>query len=341
MKKITIILLLISIATSAQNIFRDDFSTYAANQQLSGQGTWTNNSAMAGGLGTCSGAGCVNAKVLGTAISYNGYGSSVNSVELKKDLDGCGTAFTPITSTTFYISMVINISSASVMNQATDFFRIMAGSNSNVPFRVTAMSMTSGFFNIGISKASGPVLYFSGVLAFNTNHLIVMKYIKNAGTADDAVAMFVNPSVSQGEPATADTGTTSGTDVIGNVDRFSFRQNAALGIPSGRAGLVSVSGSWLGLRFPTLATDDYVNTDFKINSSNINNGFIEINSDRNIDNGKIKIYDIQGKLLENKTISLTANENKVDCKPITTSGIYILEFTDDFNNKKTEKIIVK
>ena len=153
--------------------------------------------------------------------------------------------------------------------------------------------------------------------------------------------MFVNPSVSQGEPATADTGTSNGTDVIGTVDRFSFRQNAALGIPSGRAGLVSVSGSWLGLRFPTLAADSFVNNDLKINSSNINNGFIEINSNRNIDNGTIKIYDIQGKLLENKTISLTANDNKVDCKPITTSGIYILEFTDDFNNKKTEKIIVK
>jgi len=342
MKKVILIILIIVVnSLNAQNIFRDDFSTYTTNQQLSGQGVWTNNSSAAGGLGSCTGATCVNAKVIPTAISYNNYGSSANSIELKNNLDGCGRSFTAFNGGTMYFSMVINISQAYTINLATDFFRIMAGSNSAVPFRLTAMSITPGFFSIGVSKGSGPVFYYSQQLAMNTNHLIVCKYITNPGATNDIVAMYVNPSIQLGEPATADAGFSTGTDVVGNIDRMCFRQNVALGVPVGRAGLISVSGTWLGLRFPALGTIQYENNEITINASQLKNGFLNISSNRALENNLLQIFDIRGQLLENKTISLKSNDNLIVTKTILMSGIYILKLTNNEGLNMFKKVLVQ
>ena len=183
------------------------------------------------------------------------------------------------------------------------------------------------------------MLYFSGALAFNTNHFIVMRYTTTPGTSNDAIRMYVNPSLALGEPATADTGTTLGADVVGNIDRLAFRQNA-FAVPTGRAGLVSVVGSWASLRFPGLATETFNNNNLIINSSTISDGFLEINTPEIINNCSLKIFDIQGKLLENKTVSLAANDNKIAVNPINTSGIYVLEITENQGFKQTKKIII-
>ncbi len=342
MKK-ALLIILISVVNilNAQNIFRDDFSTYTTNQQLSGQGVWTNNSSAAGGLGSCSGATCVNAKVIPTAISYNGYGSASNSFELKNNVDGCGRAFTAFNGGTMYVSMVINISQASTSNLATDFFRIMAGSNTTIPFRLTAMSITPGFFSIGVSKGTGPVFYYSQQIAMNTNHLIVCKYLTNAGASNDIVAMYVNPVVQLGEPATADAGFSNGTDVVGNIDRMCFRQNVALGVPVGRAGLISVSGTWSGLKFPALETTQYDNNQITINSNQLKNGLLNISSNQVLENSLLQIFDIRGQLLENKTISLQANDNLVVTKTISMSGIYIVKLTNNEGLNMFKKVLVE
>lgn len=342
MKKVILIILIIVVnSLNAQNIFRDDFSTYTTNQELNGQGVWTNNSNAAGGLGSCSGAACVNAKVIPTAISYSNYGSSVNSFELKNNLDGCGRSFTAFNGGTMYVSMVINISQASPTNLATDFFRIMAGSNTAIPFRLTAMSITPGFFSIGVSKGSGPVFYYSQQIAMNTNHLIVCKYITNAGAANDIVAMYVDPIVQLGEPATADAGFTNGTDVVGNIDRMCFRQNVALGVPVGRAGLISVSGTWIGLKFPVMGTFQYENNEITINASQLKNGFLNISSNQALENNLLQIFDIRGQLLENKTISLQSNDNLIVTEAILMSGIYILKLTNNEGLNMFIKVLVQ
>ena len=342
MKKVILLILVIVVnSLNAQNIFRDDFSTYTTNQQLSGQGVWTNNSSEAGGLGNCSGATCVNAQVIPTAISYSNYGSSANSFELKNNLDGCGRSFTAFNGGTMYVSMVINISQASTINLATDFFRIMAGSNTAIPFRLTAMSITPGYFSIGVSKGSGPVFYYSQQLAMNTNHLIICKYITNAGAANDIVAMYVNPVVQLGEPATADAGFANGTDVVGNIDRMCFRQNVGLGVPVGRAGLISVSGTWAGLKFPTLETIQYESNGITINASQLKNGFLNISSNRALENNLLQIFDIRGQLLENKTISLQSDDNLIVTETVLMSGIYILKLTNDEGLNMFKKVFVQ
>lgn len=340
-KVILIVLIIVANSLNAQNIFRDDFSAYTTNQQLSGQGVWTNNSSAPGGLGSCTGTTCVNAKVIPTAISYSNYGSSANSIELKNNVDGCGRSFTAFNGGTMYVSMVINISQAPTINLATDFFRIMAGSNSAIPFRLTAMSVTPGFFSIGVSKGSGPVFYYSQQLPMNTNHLIVCKYITNTGAANDIVAMYVNPVAQLGEPATADAGFASGTDVVGNIDRMCFRQNVAVGVPFDRAGLISVSGTWTGLKFPALGTDQFENNEITINASQLKNGFLNISSNQALENNLLQIFDIGGKLLESKTILLNSSDNLILTETNFMSGIYILKLTNNEGLNRSEKVLVQ
>jgi hypothetical protein len=337
-KTLLLIALFIFGVSQSQNIFRDYFNTYTTGAQLSGQGTWTNNSSNPGGLGNCTGAICTNALVLPTAISYTNYGSSPNSVQIKPDTDGCGTAFTASNATNLYVGMVLNISNA-VSASPTDFFRVMGGSNTNVAFRVTLQSFTGGFY-VGISKANGSVFYFSQAISYNTNHLIILKYTRAAGTTDDAVRLYVDPTMNQGEPATPDMATTTGTDVTGSFDRMCFRQNASIGLPTGRVGLISVAGSWTGLIFPTLANETFEKNNFIVSTSQLNSGILKINSNSNFENSNIKIYDLQGRAIENKMISLINNENLISINPIQNKGIYIIEITTNDETKFSQKIFV-
>ena len=337
-KALLIISLFFFNFSQSQNIFRDYFNSYSTGTQLSGQGTWTNNSSNSGGLGNCTGAICTNAQVLPTAISYNQYGSSPNSIQISPDTDGCGTAFTPSNSTNLYVGMVLNISNA-ISTSPTDFFRVMSGSNTNVAFRVTLQSFGGGFY-VGISKANGSVFYFSQAISYNTNHLIILKYTRAAGTTDDAVRLYVDPIISLGEPTTPDMATTSGTDAIGSIDRMCFRQNASLGLPTGRAGLLSVSGSWTGLIFPTLANETFEKTNFIALTSEIKNGILNIKSNITLVKAILTIYDIQGRTIETKNISLNETINDIAINPIRTRGVYIVEIISSNNQRFTQKIVV-
>lgn len=338
MKKTLLLLsVLITCSLNAQSIFRDNLSSYVSNQELNGQGTWTNNSSNPGGLGACSGATCANAKVLATSISYVNYGSSPNSLEIKPNTDGCGTAFTAATGTNVYVALVLNISNA-ISAAPTDFFRVMSGSNTNVAFRLTLQSFGGGFY-VGVSKGNGPVFYYSAAINYNTNHLVVLRYTKGAGTNDDIVRMYINPSMNQGEPSMPDMAATTGTDAVGNIDRLSFRQNAAVGLPTGRAGLISVSNSWSALAFPNLANEEFSKSNFIVSGNEVGNGILKINSNLELDNTSLSIFDIQGRKIESKTVSLARNENTISIQPIASSGIYIVEIQNN-DQRFTQKIVV-
>ena len=339
MKKILLSIITLScVVTYGQNIFRENFSTYTTGQQLSGQGVWTNNSSNPGGLGTCTGATCANAKVLATAINFGSYGSSPNSFEIKPDTDGCGRQFTPATGADTYFGMVLNISNAPI-SSPTDFFRVMAGSNTNIAFRVTLQTFGSGYYYVGITKGTGSIVY-STALNTNTSYLVVLRYTKAAGTNDDVLRMYINPFLNSSEPAMPDYGTTNGTDATGNIDRLTFRQNYFTGLPTGRVGLVSVSNSWNTLSFPTLETDSFTKDTFAISSSEVDHGILNIKSSVIFENASLKIYNIQGSLIETKSISLNEAINDIAINPIRSAGVYIVEITSDTNQRFTQKILV-
>lgn len=339
MKKIAICITLFTfILGHSQTVFQDNLNAYTVNNQLSGQGTWTNNSSN-GGTGACTGALCTNAKVLTPGFSYLNYGTSSNSLQLLTDTDGCGTLFTPVTSGDMYVGFMINLSSA--FTSPNDFFRVNNGSFITTTFRVFIKTVSGNTFTIGISKggSGNATVYTTNAYAFNQDHLLILKYSQLAGASDDQLNLYVDPVIANGVPTTPDATTNSGTDQSGGVDRLVFRQNTT-STPTGRAGLVSVAKSWTGLIFSTMSNADFSKDAFSINTTEAKNGVLQVNSIENIEKVQLSIYNIEGKLIENKSISLINSSNSIAINPISNAGIYIVSITGngiDYN----QKVVVK
>ncbi|MBC7524594.1 MAG: T9SS type A sorting domain-containing protein [Flavobacterium sp.] len=334
MKKI---LLLISFVSCniifGQSVFQENLASYNTGTQLSGQGAWSNNTALGGG-GSCAGAICTNASVLNQGFTYLNYGSSPNSLELNNDKDSCGRLFTAQTGIT-YFGFMVNLTSAAT--SPNDSFRVLSGSAFNIAFRMYIKTVTSSTFVIGISKGSGATSYTTNSYAFSQDHLLIFKYSQLSGTADDLVSLYVDPVIANGVPAVADVSTAVGTDATGNIDRLHFRQSTN-SIPVGRAGLISVAKSWTGL---ILGTNQIEKPKFVLVSSEIPNGILLINSNQIFEKADLKIYGILGNLIDSKTISLSENENQISINPIQSSGFYVVEITDNTNFKFSQKIIIE
>lgn len=344
-KTLLSIIALTAFSVNAQNIFRDDFATYTVNSRLSDQGTWHNdqNSPPFIGLTACLPLATCGAKVLTSNLNYLDYGSTNKGIQLTLDVDSVVSKFnTAVTSGDLYVGLVFNLSTVRTAPQ--DFFRILNGQAFSTTFRMYVKQ--SGFdFNIGINKSDqlNGVVYSANAYSIGQNHLVIFKYTINPGTNDDVLKVFVDPVFAAGEPLIASAVVNSPTaqpDASVNVDRLAFRQATTAGIPDGTAGLISVSTTWAGLSFLPLANEQFTKSNFDINSSQANQGLLQIKSNINLDNAVLNIYDIQGRMLENKTISLTENNNEIAVKPISNSGIYIVEIVSG-DKKIAQKIAIK
>ena len=145
--------------------------------------------------------------------------------------------------------------------------------------------------------------------------------------------------MANGVPTTPDATTSAGTDQSGAVDRLVFRQNTTF-TTTGRAGLVSLAKSWTGLIFPTMSQANFSKEKFTITANEANNGLLQINSIENFDNAQLSIYNMNGKLLENKAISLVNASNTIAINPISTAGVYIVSVSVN-GAAYNQKVIVK
>jgi hypothetical protein len=336
-------LLFLTGFVSGQNIFQDNFQNYNANAQLSGQGSWTNNSLLPGGLGTCTGFGCLNAFVVNQNVTATGYGSSTKALSLTPNTDGCGRSFTPFTDNgNLYVSMVINITNAQSTPQ--DFFRVLSGSNFTTAFRVLVQPTGGSTYSIGIRKGdtSNPTVFSTNSYNYGTDYLIILKYTQSAGTNDDTITLYANPNYGAGESGnTASATNFAGNDQSGNIDRLSFRQNAGpAGMPTGVVSMVSVARTWETLTF-NLSTNQFDNKKFIVTSGQVKNGVLHIKTGETIENATLSVYDLQGRKIESKTISLQEDLNEVYIKPVSVDGYYIVEIISSDNQRFTQKILVK
>lgn len=344
MKKILLIgFTLIYSMTFAQNLVQDSYESYNSNVQLSGQGNWTNNSSLPGGLGSCVGALCANAKVIDQSTTVIGYGSSTKAFSLTPDTDGCGRAFTPFTENgNLYIAMVINITNA--QSSPIDFFRVMSGANLTTTFRMLVQPTSGTTFSIGIRKGdtTNPTAYTANSYNYGTSYLLIFKYSQLAGANDDTVTLYANANYAAGEAGNTISATNfAGNDQSGSIDRMSFRQNAGpAGMPTGYVSLVSVAKTWDSLTF-NLANDTFSKNTFTIVGNKAANGILNIKSGVVLNNATLTIYDIQGKLVANKTIALQESINEITINPITSAGVYVVEITSEDNQRFAQKIILK
>ncbi|WP_298224666.1 T9SS type A sorting domain-containing protein [Flavobacterium sp.] len=337
--KLILVALLTTAFASAQNIFQDDFAAYFTGTDLNNQGTWSNNSSNPGGLGAAIGAIPNNADVLATPVSYPDYGSSINSIKISPDSDGCGTAFPAVTSGDLYVGFVLNLSNAQANNNS-DFFRVLSGGNFNTTFRLYATPAPGAFF-LGVSKGSNgnQINFTSNALGYNQDHLIIVKYTQGSGTNDDLISVYIDPAFAGGEPGTATITNNVGLDQAGNLDRLSFRQNWTNGMPTGNAGLLSLALTWADLGF-SLGTEQFNSNTIAISGNEAKNGQLSITSNVAMDNASLKIIALNGAVIDSKIITIEATQNNININPLHTSGIYIVELTSQNGKRFTQKISV-
>lgn len=344
MKKILLSILTLTVSlTYAQNIFQESFASFNSNAQLSGQGVWTNNSSFSGGLGTCVGGGCLNAFVVDQNISGISYGSSPKAFSLTPNTDGCGRAFTPFTANgDLYVGMVINITNA--QSTPTDFFRVLSGGNFTTTFRMLVQPTSGSTYSIGIRKGDtgNPTVYTTNSYNYGTDYLLIFKYTQAAGVNDDTITLYANANYAAGEAGNTVSATNfAGNDQSGNIDRMSFRQNAGpAGMPTGFVGLISVARTWSDLTF-ILSNNEFNRNTFTIVSSEVSMGVLSIKSNVSLDNARLTIYDIQGRKVETKSISLQDSVSDININPIRNAGIYIVEIMSETNQRFAQKIIIK
>ena len=158
-------------------------------------------------------------EVVAGSLLYPGYlGSGIgNSVKL---FHGGGSredvhrTFTPQDDGAVYASFLISVDSASTTGE---YFLHLGPDPIGTTFRlrVFTRSDTVSGFKFGLSKAStSTVAYTTDSYVFGTTYLVVAKY-EFVGASDDVVKLYINPDLSQPEPASADLeNLDTGSDII-------------------------------------------------------------------------------------------------------------------------------
>ncbi len=203
-----------------------------------------------------SGAGTNSITVNSGSLTYTGYTSSgvVNKVAIGTSGEDVYRTFDQVTSNSIYVAFMVSVSTATT---AGDYFITLSTNpeaNTNYTARVFAKDDGSGNLSFGIAK-TGTTTYASGIYAYNTTHLIVIKYTFNTGSSvDDITGIYIDPSVPGVEPATLDAqGTVSDADNSG-IGSVVLRQGTAANAPTLTLDGIRIATSWGEVPLPVELT---------------------------------------------------------------------------------------
>lgn len=186
--------------------------------------------------------------VISGGLNYSGYPlAGGNGVAVANNGQDIFETFTPQTSGSVYISLLVNFSAV----QATgDYFFASSPSASQTNYTLRLHAKTSGTgFVLGVKKSNETnASYGTTELSLNTTHLIVLKYTFNTGsTTDDLISVFVNPSLAS-EP---------GSGEISAYNDVTKNDSADLGSIAIRQGSSTAAPTLVidGIRVATVWTD--------------------------------------------------------------------------------------
>jgi hypothetical protein len=211
MKKIFFLatLMILSLMGISQSLLVDDFTGLTTATNLAGQSSWTK-----GGTGP-------DATVQNTTpLTYPGYNGGGAEYVLMPSASATTSrvyksfATTTAGTNTFYYSFLLNLSAVTATG---DYFITLGDPATGTSYfgRVFAKSNGAGY-NLGLTKLANVASASFGSTVFNLNetYLIVVRYTFVAGTTNDEVYIWVNPSLAA-EPSTASaltSITTTGSD---------------------------------------------------------------------------------------------------------------------------------
>ena len=338
MKKITLLfftVLLLSFTMQSQIVFQEDFSGLTINQPLDGQNGWSHDTSM-GGTGSSIGGGPFS-PVVDFGLSFPDYGTSPNSLfaDNTVETDGCGHLFpSTISSGTFYVSFVINVSSApSSAGTVRDVMRIMSGESFFTTLRIWVEESGGSGFNFGIKTGdpSNAGAVTPDNYTYNTDHLVVLKYTINPASNDDELELFVDPDFMAGEPGTSTlTAPLPMFEASDSVDRLAFPWNTTPAARfAGHIGLVSVARTWENLN---LSTEEFSVTNIEANYIS-NSKLITFNATVS---GEMNLYALDGKRILHVKLN---NTDRMELANLDT-GLYLTEVILQNGKTKNFKFVV-
>ncbi len=334
MKTITLFLLqVVVLSATAQNVFREDFNTYVVNQNLSGQGQWT-NAENSYGLGSCSTSNCSNAKVIQQTVGFLNWGTSNRSVELIANGDGCGVPFPTQNAGEIYIGFVLRLTSCAYSSQ--EFLRISGSSSATAALKVYVVRLNSSQYSVGISKNSGNIVWSSVPFTLNSNQLVVVRYSMFNGGSDDILRLYTNPVVMADEPALPNALTNNGEDVSNTLDRMVINLRNA-NAPVGRMGLVSIAQTWESLRYSALSQTEFNATQF---IAQYEAGEITIQNSQASTPATMTLYSTLGQSITTTKINLDSGTTRIQVPSNLSPGMYILHFQDKYKQEFIKKLMV-
>lgn len=263
MKKIFTLLLLSAsfckLSAQGIDILQEDFN-YSPGTLTAASSAWT----------AYSGAGNAAIQVTSPGLSYSGYSGANPATNKITIVSQGGTAsqedvyrdFGAKTSGSLYISFLLNLTDVSNLfpnSSATGaYFVALLPSNSTSNF-VSRLSIrtaaTAGKYNLGIRPgSSSTVTWGANELDPGTTYLIVMRYSFVSGAGNDAVDVWINPSLVGTTPPAATfssndwTSSTEQTD----ISRLVVRQagGAAASTPSASIDGFRVGTDWTNAPLP-------------------------------------------------------------------------------------------
>lgn len=229
MKKIYSLVMMTAIAmtVNAQLVFNENFSGYTTNNNLSGQGSWSNG----GTTGT-------DVTVLNTTpLTYSGYQSGTEYVQTTS---GSGTAprktflssaTLPTNTTGFiYMSFVVNVNTASTGNPGNGFQSVsLQTSNGNTPARFYIDGNGSNV-RFGVAVGTETPAWTGYSYNFAQTYLIVIRYDVINGNNNDNAFLWVNPALSSPLTSGANASSLSSNGEVSNGSTFNgLRFNQASG----------------------------------------------------------------------------------------------------------------
>jgi uncharacterized repeat protein (TIGR02543 family) len=203
-------------------------------------------------------------------LSYIGLVASTGN---KVTFDGAGIdaakLFTQQTTGTVYYSFLMNLTALGSLNTTGGYFTVLnEGTSTNYGSTVWLRADGAGY-DIGINPRTtvANTVWSAGTTAINATILVVVSYQIVSGPTNDAVKLWINPTLGGTEPTATLTATNGGTD-LANINRILLRQDSATATPFIEMDELRVGTTWASVT-PAASTDEvnYANVQFPGNGT--------------------------------------------------------------------------
>jgi len=231
-----LIFLLVMFNLSSQNLLLEENFDYPVGTQLVGTNGWTQQ-----------GTTTTNPITVESGnLSYPSYVSSNigNYVTINNSGQDAYKAFASQNSGTVYCAFLVNVSDAQTTGDYFFAFEPSPGNTTYTGRLFIQKDASSSNFAFGISKGTETAVYTNFDYSLNTTYLVVVKYEMIAGSQNDVISVFINPTLSS-EPLSPTVSTTGGsTGDPSALEAILLRQGALTSAPTLKIDGIRVATTW-------------------------------------------------------------------------------------------------